>query len=49
MIKLVNEELDKLAMELIKDEKEHILILNKVDEILVIIDRYNDLINLWRI
>jgi uncharacterized protein YaaR (DUF327 family) len=33
MIKLVNEELDKLAMELVKDEKDHIMILNKIDEI----------------
>lgn len=33
MIKLVNKELDELAMELIKDEKDHILILNKIDEI----------------
>ena len=33
MIKLVNKELDALAMELIKDEKDHILILNKIDEI----------------
>jgi len=33
MIKLVNKELDELAAELIKDEKDHILILNKIDEI----------------
>ena len=33
MIKLVNKELDELAMELIKDEKDHIVILNKIDEI----------------
>ena len=33
MIKLVNKELDELAMELIKDEKDHMLILNKIDEI----------------
>jgi uncharacterized protein YaaR (DUF327 family) len=33
MIKLVNKELDELALELIKDEKDHILILNKIDEI----------------
>ncbi len=33
MIKLVNEELDQLAKELVKDEKDHILILNKIDEI----------------
>lgn len=33
MIKLVNKELDELAIELIKDEKDHILILNKIDEI----------------
>lgn len=33
MIKLVNKELDQLAMELIKDEKDHMTILNKIDEI----------------
>lgn len=33
MIKLVNKELDELALELIKDEKDHISILNKIDEI----------------
>jgi len=33
MIKLVNKELDELAMELIKEEKDHIVILNKIDEI----------------
>jgi uncharacterized protein YaaR (DUF327 family) len=33
MIKLVNKELDELALELIKDEKDHLLILNKIDEI----------------
>lgn len=33
MVKLINKELDELAMELIKDEKDHILILNKIDEI----------------
>jgi uncharacterized protein YaaR (DUF327 family) len=33
MIKLVNKELDQLALELLKDEKDHILILNKIDEI----------------
>jgi uncharacterized protein YaaR (DUF327 family) len=33
MIKLVNKELDELALELIKDEKDHMLILNKIDEI----------------
>lgn len=33
MIKLVNKQLDELAAELIKDEKDHILILNKIDEI----------------
>lgn len=33
MIKLVDKNLDELAMELIKDEKDHIAILNKIDEI----------------
>ncbi len=33
MIKLVDKNLDELALELIKDEKDHILILNKIDEI----------------
>jgi uncharacterized protein YaaR (DUF327 family) len=33
MIRLVDKNLDELAAELIKDEKDHILILNKVDEI----------------
>lgn len=33
MIKLVDKNLDELAMELIKDEKDHIAILSKVDEI----------------
>lgn len=33
MIRLVDKNLDDLAAELIKDEKDHILILNKVDEI----------------
>ncbi len=33
MIKLVDKNLDELAMELIKDEKDHITILNKIDEI----------------
>ncbi|TAH72776.1 MAG: DUF327 family protein [Anaerolineaceae bacterium] len=33
MIKLVNKELNELALELIKDEKDHMLILNKIDEI----------------
>lgn len=33
MIKLVNKELDELALELIKDEKDHIQILNRIDEI----------------
>jgi uncharacterized protein YaaR (DUF327 family) len=33
MIKLVNKELDELALELIKDEKDHIGILNRIDEI----------------
>lgn len=33
MIKLVDKNLDELATELIKDEKDHITILNKIDEI----------------
>ncbi|NLL72819.1 MAG: YaaR family protein [Clostridiales bacterium] len=33
MIKLVNQELDALAQELIKDEKDHMVILDKIDEI----------------
>lgn len=33
MIKLVDQNLDELAAELIKDEKDHIQILNKIDEI----------------
>ena len=33
MIKLVDKNLDELAAELIKDEKDHITILNKIDEI----------------
>jgi uncharacterized protein YaaR (DUF327 family) len=33
MIKLVDKNLDELAAELIKDEKDHIAILNKIDEI----------------
>lgn len=33
MIKLVNKDLDELASELIKEEKDHIVILNKIDEI----------------
>lgn len=33
IIKLVNQNLDELAQELIKDEKDHIAILNKIDEI----------------
>lgn len=33
MIKLIDETLDELAQELIKDEKDHILILSKIDEI----------------
>jgi hypothetical protein len=33
MIKLVDKNLDELALELIKDEKDHIMILNKIDEI----------------
>jgi hypothetical protein len=33
MIKLVDQNLDELAEELLKDEKDHIAILNKIDEI----------------
>ena len=33
IIKLVNQNLDELATELIKDEKDHIAILSKIDEI----------------
>lgn len=33
MIKLVDTNLDELAAELIKDEKDHLVILNKIDEI----------------
>lgn len=33
MIKLIDATLDELAQELIKDEKDHILILSKIDEI----------------
>lgn len=33
MIKLVDKNLDDLAAELLKDEKDHIAILNKIDEI----------------
>ncbi len=33
MIKLVDEQMDELATALVKDEKDHIDILNKVDEI----------------
>ncbi len=33
MIKLVDKTLDELAAELIKDEKDHLAILNKIDEI----------------
>lgn len=33
MIKLVDKNLDELALELIKDEKDHLIILNKIDEI----------------
>ncbi|WOO34617.1 YaaR family protein [Anaerocolumna sp. AGMB13020] len=33
MIKLIDQNLDELAMELIKDEKDTIAILNKIDEI----------------
>ncbi|HEX3023421.1 MAG TPA: YaaR family protein [Lachnospiraceae bacterium] len=33
MVKLVDKNLDELAEELIKDEKDHLAILNKIDEI----------------
>ena len=33
MIKLVNAALDELAQELMKDEKDHLVILDKIDEI----------------
>lgn len=33
MIKLVDETLDELAMELLNDEKDHLIILSKIDEI----------------
>lgn len=33
IVRLVNENLDQLAAELIKDEKNHLLILSKIDEI----------------
>ena len=33
MVKLVDKSLDELATELIKDEKDHLTILNKIDEI----------------
>lgn len=33
MVKLVDKTLDELATELIKDEKDHLAILNKIDEI----------------
>lgn len=33
MVKLVDKALDELATELIKDEKDHLTILNKIDEI----------------
>lgn len=33
IVRLVNEKLDQLAEELIKDEKDHLLILGKIDEI----------------
>lgn len=33
MVKLVDKALDELALELIKDEKDHLAILNKIDEI----------------
>ena len=33
MVKLIDEKLDELAQELIKEEKDHLIILQKVDEI----------------
>ena len=33
MIKLVDERMDELATALVQDEKDHLAILNKVDEI----------------
>lgn len=33
IVKLVNQNLDELAAELIKDEKDHLMILSKIDEI----------------
>lgn len=33
IVRLVDEKLDELAQELVKDEKDHIMILSKVDEI----------------
>jgi uncharacterized protein YaaR (DUF327 family) len=33
MVKLIDQTLDELAAELIKDEKDHLAILNKIDEI----------------
>ena len=33
MIRLVDETLDELAAELIKDEKDHLMILSRIDEI----------------
>ena len=33
MVRLIDQNLDELAQELIKDEKDHLLILNKIDEI----------------
>ena len=33
IIRLIDQNLDELAQELIKDEKDHLLILNKIDEI----------------
>ena len=33
IVKLIDENLDELAEELLKDEKDNLLILNKVDEI----------------
>jgi uncharacterized protein YaaR (DUF327 family) len=33
IIRLIDKNLDELAAELIKDEKDHLTILNKIDEI----------------
>jgi len=33
MVRLIDQNLDELAQELLKEEKDHLLILNKIDEI----------------